>query len=548
MKKFTLIILVILTGIFSSQTLISQNLVQNGDLELWDDAATPTNWDKAESIEQSTEMVHDGTYSAKHISASGTQDFQQQVMGITPGGNYTITYYYYDNDPMARTRMWSYWLDDTGSTLDDNVEELRPADYSIDLAEWVKYEVTLTAPATAVAFRYEVRVYKQDDQTGGGVFYDGFSITPAGSEPEPTNYPTDFTATANGLNIDLTWTDATGDVTPSGYLIIAEILPVKYDTPVDGTPVDDDLDFSDNVASVNVPYGQQSYTFNNLMGGSIYNFVIFPYSNGGANIDYKTDGTVPEANAETSASVIILAADFNEDWNNWTAVSVVGDQLWDRDLNYGVDNTPCAKMTGYVSASNENEDWLISPALDLSMYINEVFTFFTAKNYNGPQLEVMYSTNYAGGDNPNDSDWTSISAELCTGDWEWTNSGDIDLSGIDSEACYIAFKYLSTPDASATWEVDNITIIGEYEVGINNIIENRVNIYPNPATNFISVSTSVNSGVIEIMSLTGQVVKSASLNNNDQIINVSNISKGIYFARIKSDKNNIVLTTKVIIQ
>jgi len=52
-------------------------------------------------------------------------------------------------------------------------------------------------------------------------------------DPEPDNYPTNFTAAATGLMIENTWTDAVGSQLPSAYLVLISdqdnIVP-----PVDG--------------------------------------------------------------------------------------------------------------------------------------------------------------------------------------------------------------------------------------------------------------------------------------------------------------------------
>ncbi|HPE86409.1 MAG TPA: T9SS type A sorting domain-containing protein [Bacteroidales bacterium] len=548
MKKFTLTILIFIAGVCLTAASFGQNLVLNGGVELWDDAQNPTDWDKAENIEQSTAVIHSGTYSAGHNSASSTKDFQQQIEGILGGTNYTISYYYYDNDAAARTRIWAYWTSGA-STLDDHAEELRPSEYSEDTDEWIMWQQSLTAPATADGFRFEVRVYNQDGLTEGTVYYDDFSIEIAGNQPEPSNYPSNFTATANGLNINLTWTDATGEVVPTGYIILGEIAisTKKWTFPVDGTPIENDTDWSDGMAAMNVPYGVENYTFNNLEGETAHQFYIYPYSNGGTNIDYKTDGTVPAAYAETPAAIVINQADFNNDWNGWTPRSIIGDQVWNRDNTYGINNTPCAQMSGYSGSAMENEDWLISPAIDLTSYTNIVFSFFTAMNYTGPELEVYFSTDYPGPDeDPNTATWTQIQAPLSPGGWAWTSSGDLPVNAQGTQL-FLAFKYTSL-DAAATWEVDNIVIIGEYKVGIEAFESTSLPVYPNPATKEFQIGTGNQTGYIEILSLTGKTVKELHLNNSNQPIPVENLTPGLYIVKFSPDNAGANRIAKIMIR
>lgn len=144
----------------------------------------------------------------------------------------------------------------------------------------------------------------------------------------------------------------------------------------------------------------------------------------------------------------------------WTAYSVTGTEAWTLGTGYGnPDNF--AKMSGFNSGSNENEDWLISPVLNLSTVTSATLTFDTAKNYSGNDLEAYVSTDYDGFSAPSTATWTPLSANLSSGSWNWVSSGAIDLSSHTGGNIHIAFKYTSTNSASATWEVDNVVVVGE---------------------------------------------------------------------------------------
>ncbi|WBW96483.1 chitobiase/beta-hexosaminidase C-terminal domain-containing protein [Oceanirhabdus sp. W0125-5] len=161
------------------------NMFTNGGAEGWTNGK-PDGWNgKIENISQSTEQVHGGTYSIKHTSASGTKDFSSVIYDVEPGQEYTISYWYYDNDNMARTRPWMSWKSDTGYlTNDSNV--LHPTTYSTDSDGWVQWTATLTAPAEATQFNFEVRAYKDSAGYGGAVYYDDFYFGPSG-EVTPSN-------------------------------------------------------------------------------------------------------------------------------------------------------------------------------------------------------------------------------------------------------------------------------------------------------------------------------------------------------------------------
>lgn len=539
MKKLFTLSLILFIILASAGTGFTQELMVNGDLEQWDSNTNPTGWTNAENISQGEETVHGGTYAAEHTSSSdGTKDFQQVVSGITGGSSYTISYWFYDNSTAARTRIWSYWLNGT-TTLSENEEELRPDVYSTNIAAWQEFSVTLSAPAAADGFRFEVRVYGEEGNYGGMVHYDDFSVMSAGTMPEPTNYPTGFAAVASGLSVNLEWTDATGDQLPTGYLVkVADFA--KIDPPADGTPVADDLDLSDGEGALNVSYGNEMCTFENLEGNTQYFFVIFPYTNGGAMIDYKTDGIPPQVSATTEDMIIILSQDFEDGFGDWETISIIGEQEWEIDTEYGINGSNCAKCTGWDGQSNVNEDWLITPELNMDNFNNEIFSFYTADAYDGPKLEVFVSTDYSGGD-PNTASWTPLDFETSSGFFEWISSGNIDLSGIVGTSVHIAFKYTSTSSESSTWELDNVLITGSEIIGIHDEdeFESDINLYPNPASDNITITSSTIDEIsVRVFSANGVLVRNEISFKGEIRLDISQLPEGLYFLQYTDPQGN----------
>ena len=383
----------------------------------------------------------------------------------------------------------------------------------------------------------------QNNTGAGQVSIDNLSYTSFGGgnpDPEPTNYPTAFTATANGTDINLAWTDATGDQLPSKYIIFAGTtasLPV----PVDGTPVTDDADLSDGSGALNIPYGAEAAMFADLTANTTYYFTIYPYTNFGTNVDYKTDGTAPSTDATIGNIQVVESQNFDDySFGNWTKISVIGDQEWIIDSIHGVDGSPCTKMSGYAGSSNENEDWLISPMLDLDTFTAANIAFANAMNYSGNDLELKVSTDYDGGGDPNSATWTNLSFEMSGGGWSWVESGTVDLTAYIGPSVYVAFFYTSTTDGSATWEIDNIVIKGETEVGINNTsdIAARISVFPNPTSGMVQISKSIDGfSHVSIMAITGSVVKEAELNSEISTLDLHDLESGIYFITF-SDKNS----------
>ena len=173
--------------------------------------------------------------------------------------------------------------------------------------------------------------------------------------------------------------------------------------------------------------------------------------------------TKDDVNFDSSRCDPLFADEFSSNnLDNWTVVSVSGEQEWEI-TPYG-NPAPSAKISGYSGGSNANEDWLITSTIDLSTLSTVTLNFQSVVRYNGPSLEVYASSDYSGGDPTSDGNWTELSVTLDTdsSSWSsWTDSGNIDLSSYAGGNVYIAFKYVSTSSASATYEIDNVLLTGE---------------------------------------------------------------------------------------
>jgi len=321
MKKSTLISFVILFLFASFNVTVAQNLMTNGDLETWTDASTPADWDKAENVSQESGVIHGGTYSAKQ--QAGTKDLMQDVAGIVGGETYVITYYYLDNDPDARSRIWSYWTSG-GSTITDNAAELRPSTYSSDDANWQEYTVTLVAPATADGFRFEVRSYN-DNAGSGFIYYDDFSVTGGGVvNPIILNaYTLSDTEIDLEYNIDMT------SVSPSDYSLTGSSSISFSTATIDGT----------NAKLVHLSGASQNIegdiTLDNIADAA--NSTNFDFYAGIMPISYSNTtnpgGTMNETNIATFQGIISANDAYNNVWISDASGEYNGVLIFDYDFD-----------------------------------------------------------------------------------------------------------------------------------------------------------------------------------------------------------------------
>ena len=143
--------------------------------------------------------------------------------------------------------------------------------------------------------------------------------------------------------------------------------------------------------------------------------------------------------------------------------SCEGDQEWHWDDRYG------AVMSGFQdNVSYANEDWLISPEIDLSNAINPVLVFDHAR---GPEssmqvgVEEGYYTVWVIGDYGPGNDPIQYPKLEITGvnhptvKWQYVSSGELPIPlNLRGSVVRIAFKYISADGASATWEIKNVIV------------------------------------------------------------------------------------------
>lgn len=156
--------------------------------------------------------------------------------------------------------------------------------------------------------------------------------------------------------------------------------------------------------------------------------------------------------------------------DGWTQFSVTGAQTWacttfgrDPQNPAGTSAFPSGvQINGFASGSNVlNEDWLISPALNLANTTFPLLSYWSRVAFNGAPLKLMVSTNYSGTGSPLAAGvtWTDLNGSFPgTGTAEWTQTTNVDLSAYKQAGVYIAFVYNSTNDEGARWTLDDVTV------------------------------------------------------------------------------------------
>ncbi len=169
-----------------------------------------------------------------------------------------------------------------------------------------------------------------------------------------------------------------------------------------------------------------------------------------------------------SNDTILFFQDFEADTFGTMTTYSVNDtiQLWNVASYSG---NHYAYANGYNKGVNE--DWLITPQITPQSADGGIsLSFRSATRYNGPAVQLKYSTDYSGAGNPAAATWTDLTAAAAwsTGNFTWTPSGAVNINA--TAPLHIAFVYTCDSASAAAWEIDDIAVVS----GISDAVANPV--------------------------------------------------------------------------
>ncbi|MFZ4400699.1 MAG: T9SS type A sorting domain-containing protein [Bacteroidales bacterium] len=202
-----------------------------------------------------------------------------------------------------------------GSNLTANILIAPPSGFEISTSTGVGFTATNpitlihtagTVTPTIIYVRFAptlLQAYSGNITHTSGALLTNLAVSGTGVVAEPSNHATSFvvsTGIPSHTVVNLSWTDAVGGTAPDGYLIKGSTVGFSaISNPIDGTPE------TDGGLVKNIAQGIGSYQFTGLATSTNYYFRIFPYTNSGNIIDYKTSAIIPEDSASTAPQPII---------------------------------------------------------------------------------------------------------------------------------------------------------------------------------------------------------------------------------------------------
>ena len=178
---------------------------------------------------------------------------------------------------------------------------------------------------------------------------------------------------------------------------------------------------------------------------------------GSAHIWKSTNPLLVETKPEP-VEVTLLNEDLNANFGSMNTVNVVGEQVWENPMikaGKGQKKAPYIQMDGKNTA---NEDWVLTPELDLTGMSEATLTFeskFTTEvsAEHQKQYTVLVSST---GDVTKAEDWT----ELSILPYDATTFTPVTVAvpeAMIGKKCYIAWKY-TCQETSHAWQLRTVTV------------------------------------------------------------------------------------------
>lgn len=555
MRKIYLLLILLITSAVS----FGQEVLVNGDFESWDDTTTPTGWTHIESAEQESTEVHGGTYSVKHTG--GTSDLGQLITGITPGETYTLSIWYMVQSGTgdgSDARLWSKWSTDGSydNTTDADVLQGPGGGYlDNNNFQWTQYTTTVTAPAGANEFYFEVRTY-----SGAITFWDDFSFfqeaegTPTLSITSPTNGASvvgpDVDVELSVQNFEVGATNAGLDghihysLDAGGTVMVYDTDPIALTGLADGehtvdvwlvdnthTPLDPPVEASVTFTVTSITEVADLATLRASAEGGIYEVtgeVIVTFVTGNNRnqifIQDATAGMLIDDNAGT-----ITTAYMDGD-----GITGLTGQLGSyADVLQFVPTEDPGAATSSANSISPQMVTLTDLENNLDMYESELVmingvtfadgdgttTFSSSTNYDisdSTSSAFVFRTNY-----PNDN----LDGEL--------------IPNTPVNIMTLAGEFFGTPQVYPTG--------ADYLLSVNEINSlSTLSMYPNPVLgNQVTIQTQGNGTIsVSVFDVLGKNVLNKEISNNT--LNVSSLKSGIYLVRIS--QNGFNTTKKLVVK
>ncbi|WP_379969723.1 choice-of-anchor J domain-containing protein [Epilithonimonas sp. UC225_85] len=205
--------------------------------------------------------------------------------------------------------------------------------------------------------------------------------------------------------------------------------------------------------------------------------------------------------------------------NTWTTYAT----------NLSINPHSGARYAGLIYGSTAHSDYLITPQFTVTTGVSDRLVLWGINR--GASLaetfDIKISTT-----TPTASAFTTTIATAVKPATTWTKYV-YDLSAYAGQTIYVGF-YSSTTDI---WflGLDDIAVTNAASLSVIDSKSNKLNIYPNPVKDILNIKSEAKTNTVNILSFTGQVIKTVKLENGENKVDLSSLPKGNYIVRIEEE-------------
>lgn len=203
---------------------------------------------------------------------------------------------------------------------------------------------------------------------------------------------------------------------------------------------------------------------------------------------------------------------------NWTIPGTWTGTSSSNSITITADNTP-----GTISVTAENICGISSPStISISISAGLPTAGFSQSGSNGTMV------------------FTSTSTDATSWDWDFGDGG----SSTDENPNYqytangtYTVTLIASNGCGADTITQSVTISG---VGIDELNQNAVSLYPNPANEVLNITISENliGTKFTVMDVLGNIIYSGTMGKQDEILKISRFASGVYFVKLSGTEKS----------
>ncbi len=140
--------------------------------------------------------------------------------------------------------------------------------------------------------------------------------------------------------------------------------------------------------------------------------------------------------------------------------------------------------------------------------------------------------------------FTDLSTNTPTS-WSWVFDGGTPATSTLKQPPLIHYATPGTYDVSLTvtnaFGFDELVQVGYIYVGgvgVDELSQNSIRVYPNPVKDVVTIETGSNIQQVQIFNITGQIVMTEQASSKSVTLNTSMLRSGIYFLKVKTDSGS----------